>query len=178
MAYQSLVHSQLGYASAVWDLYTKYRTHKSEMVQKRAAWWTLSDYNRTYSVTSLQSQLNWQTLEGRRSVVGLFLFYKFAIGLMAVLLPTICSPHLGSQGIAILWHSIKFIQARTTINTPFFHWQLSSRMPSKLMFSCPKSLDRQGNFDLSSLPRLTSIHHFLFFFITLMIGACQKVARA
>ena len=87
MAYQSLVHSQLEYASAIRDLYTKDRTHKVEMVQRRAAWWTLSDYTRTNSVTSLQSQLNWQTLEGRRSVAGICLCYKFVNCLVAVLLP-------------------------------------------------------------------------------------------
>ena len=62
-----------------WDLYTKDRTYKVEMVQRRAAWWTLSDYTRTNSVTSLHSQLNWQTLEGRRSVARLCLFYKFVM---------------------------------------------------------------------------------------------------
>ena len=72
--------------------------------------------------------------------------------------PTICSPHIGSQSIAILWHSDKFILAWTTTNTPSFHWQLSSRLSSKPMFSCPKSLDLQGNFSISSLPRLTTIH--------------------
>ena len=81
MAYQILVHSQLEYASAA-D-----RTHKVEMVQRRAAWWTLSDYTRTNSVISLQSQLNWQTLEARRYVARLCLFYKFVNSLVAVLLP-------------------------------------------------------------------------------------------
>ena len=106
------------------------------MVQRRAAWWTLSDYTRTNSVTSLQSQLNCQTLEGRRSVARLCLSYNFVNGLVAVL--RICSPHIWSQGIALLWHFAKFILARTTINTPSFHRQLSSRMPSKPMLQLPK----------------------------------------
>ena len=62
MAYQSLVHPQLEYASTVWDPHTKKRPIKlkwSKDVQQR---WTLSEYVRLSSVTSLQSQLNWQTL--------------------------------------------------------------------------------------------------------------------
>ena len=76
MANQSLFCPQLEYASAVWDPYTKDKTHEVEMVQRRAARWTSSDYARTTSVISLQSQLNWQTLKERRSVARLCLFYK------------------------------------------------------------------------------------------------------
>ena len=68
------------------------KTHKVEMVQKRAAWWTLSDYTRMTSVTSLQSMLNWQTLEERWSVARLCLFYKIANGLLALPLPDYMQP--------------------------------------------------------------------------------------
>ena len=72
--------------------HSKDKTHKVEMVQRRAARWTLSDYARATSVTSLQTQLNWQTLEERRYVARLCLFYKIVNDLLAVPLPVYMQP--------------------------------------------------------------------------------------
>ena len=62
------------------------------MYQRRAACWTTNDWNRTTSVSSLLHQLNWQTLEQRRSVTRLCLFYKIVYGLLAVPLPHFIEP--------------------------------------------------------------------------------------
>ena len=87
MTYQTLVRPQLEYASAVWDPHTQQYIHKIKMVQRYAARWTMNDYARTTSVTSLLYQLGWQTFEERLSVARLCHFYKIVNGLVAVPLP-------------------------------------------------------------------------------------------
>ena len=109
-AYQSLVRPQLEYASSAWDPNTKENKGKLEMVQRRAARWTLNDYASTTSVTSLMAQLGWQTLEQRRSVARLCLFYKIVNGLVAVPLPDYIQP---AHRISRFCHSMTFRQIHT-----------------------------------------------------------------
>ena len=110
MTFQSLVRPQLEFASAVWDPHTKDKTHKVEMVQRPAAQWTLSDYARTTSDISLQSQFNCQTLEERRSMARLCLFYKIVYGLVAVPPQDYMQP---TQRYSRYCHSMTFRQIHT-----------------------------------------------------------------
>ena len=99
-AYQSLVRPQLEYASSAWDPNTKENKGKLEMVQRRAARWTLNDYASTTSVTSLMAQLGWQTLEQRRSVARLCPSIKLSMALWLCHSPTTFSPHTGFPDFA------------------------------------------------------------------------------
>ena len=73
--------------SAVSDPHTKDHISKIEMVQRRAARWTTSNFDRRASVTEMLDKLDWRTLEQRQATACLCLFYKIVYGLVAVPLP-------------------------------------------------------------------------------------------
>ena len=75
-AYLALVRPFLEYASSVWDPYQLYLISNIEKIQRRAARWTLSDYNRYSSVSNMLKQLQWSSLEKRRSDSCLCMLYR------------------------------------------------------------------------------------------------------
>ena len=87
MAYKTLVRPLVEYSSSVWSPYTQSNIHKIEMVQHRAARWTLDNYSRQASVTEMLNHLGWRSLEQRRDDSRLCLFYKIIYGLVAIDLP-------------------------------------------------------------------------------------------
>ena len=77
------------------------------MVQRRAARWTLRNFDHQASVTEMINKIGWRTLEQRRADGRLCLFYKIVYGLVAVPLPD----HVQySHRISRYCHSMTFRQ--------------------------------------------------------------------
>ena len=76
MAYKTLVLPLVEYSSAVWSPHTDQNIDKLEMIQRRAARWTLHNYSTYASVTEML-----------QSDTRLCLFYKIIHGLVDIELP-------------------------------------------------------------------------------------------
>ena len=76
MAYFTLVRPIIEYAAPVWDPYTQRNIYKIEMVQRRAARFVCGRYHNTSSVSEMLQDLNWPSLQQRREMLRLVLFYK------------------------------------------------------------------------------------------------------
>ena len=75
-AYKALVRPLVEYCSTVWDPSTNKSIHQLEMVQRRAARFTLNRYHNTSSVESMLSELDWRSLQQRRENFRLVTMYK------------------------------------------------------------------------------------------------------
>ena len=87
-ACQALLRPQVEYASTICSPYTKQDISKVEMVQRRAVRWTLHNYSPYSSVTELQHELGWRSLEQRRSDARLVMVCKIINGHIAITLPS------------------------------------------------------------------------------------------
>ena len=86
-AYMGFLRLQLEYGSTIWDPRPGVENngaYKVEMVQRRAARWTLKRYHNTSSVTDMLENLGWRTLEQRRVDARLALLFKIYNGLIPV----------------------------------------------------------------------------------------------
>ena len=75
-AYLTIVRPIMEYTSSVWDPHQQCDIQAIEKIQRRAAWWVMSDYGRHSSVSGMLEFLNWPTLESRRRISRLKAIYK------------------------------------------------------------------------------------------------------
>ena len=113
MAYKTLVRPLVEYSSSVWSPYTKSNIARLEMVQRRAARWTLSEYSPYASVTQMLQSLGWRSLEQRRSDSRLCLFYKIIYGLVAIDMPPYVVHPLRTPRNS---HTLCFHQIQSTVD--------------------------------------------------------------
>ena len=90
-AYETLVCPSLEYATCAWSPHTQSAIKKVEQVQRAAARFVCEDYRRRSSVTSMCSTLEWDTLEQRRRLRDVTLFYKIKHGLVGITLIATCA---------------------------------------------------------------------------------------
>jgi hypothetical protein len=76
LLYFTTVRPILEYAAVVWEPYRIGQKKSLERVQRRAARFVTNTYDRTVSVSSLMSQLGWNSLEERRCKARLKCFYN------------------------------------------------------------------------------------------------------
>jgi len=83
-AYTSLVRPHVEYAAAAWDPHLNKDVMTLQKVQNRAARFVTKTYNLTASVSKLNYDLGWPSLEGRRKIARLAEFYKIYKGVSPI----------------------------------------------------------------------------------------------
>ena len=132
-----MIRPDLEYSSTVWVRHTQENVTKLERVQRRTARFVKNEYNQTAGVTNLLQQLNWPTLQDRRSHAKFIMFYKLVDRPVAVQAPTVRKPIFVYDNS----HQNLVPFARTIVNQHSFHpdiirlWHLNPL--STLLFGSP-----------------------------------------
>ena len=74
--YLSLVRPIVEYATVAWSPHIKKMIDCIESVQRRAAQFINNDYSRYSSISSMVTDLNWPSLQLRRSICDISMFYQ------------------------------------------------------------------------------------------------------
>ena len=110
--YKSLVRPILEYSSFVWDPHTQCNVNKLEMVHRRATRFVKGDYEGTSSVTSMLTDLHWNTLQERRMQVKSAMLYRIVHNLVAIPATPFLIPVRTHRG-----YSMKFLIPQSTVSS-------------------------------------------------------------
>ena len=114
-AYTTLVRPRLEYASSAWDPHLQKHQQDIEGIQRRAARFVKGCYKyEPGTVTNLLKELNWPSLEMRRKIARLIIFYKIVNGLISIELP----PYIQKPTrVTRSYHPKRFINMSSSSNT-------------------------------------------------------------
>ena len=136
------------YAASVWDPWQKKYIIKIEMIQHRAIRYIFNDCSFTSSVRNMLSKLNLPTLEKRRQISSLTMFYKIKHHLVNIPFPGNIQPSMRSR----------YTFPRSRIN---IHRYSVFPRTAKLWNNPPPGLCNSPDLGSSqnSLKKLTKTHH-------------------
>ena len=134
----SLVRPHVEYAFAVWSPHEVKSIHQLEMVQRRAAQWTLNRHHNTSSVKGMLEDLQWQTLEQGRIDFRLVLLFQIVYGIVQVPPTNYLQPSLNTTSSKNHNYTYNARQAQTRyLKYSFFPYTtvVWNNLPSQLVNS-------------------------------------------
>ena len=109
-AYKSLVQPKIECCSSIWGPYHEEYENKHESVKRRATRFVFNDFRRQSHVSDMLRDLNWKTLEDRRTIYRLNLLHKWDHSIVAINI----DEHYTN-------HEIRNITTRKTSSISFAH---------------------------------------------------------
>ena len=132
--FKTLVRPILEYASPAWDPHTANNISSIEKVQRRAARFVTNNYSTTSSTSEMIQNLEWPSLQQRRSDAKLVMMYRITYNLIDI--PA--AAYLHPSGLTTRGHSLRYFTpyCRTdTYRYSFFQWgiRLWNQLPEHLV---------------------------------------------
>ena len=134
------------------DAWQKKYINKIEMIQHRALRYIFNDYSFTSSVSNMLSKLNLPTLEKRRQISSLTMFYKIMHHLVNIPFPGNIQPSIRSR--------YTFLRSRINLHRySFFPELLNFQKISHFTFVIVLTSDYSEQGSSKLFKQLTSTHH-------------------